>query len=132
MRFRGDIGEIYAGCTGDIDASHLRVRDQAAQMRQREPAAAHGVGLRLYALAPVRLPRRDDRDVIDHLVARRPRPIVHLRVRVRARLGDRVGIKVRVTVTVTVRARVRVSLGIRVRVRVTVTVRARVRARGSG
>ena len=107
-RYTRDIREICARCTGDIDATHLRVRDQAAQMRQREPAPTHGVGLRLYALAPVRLPRRDDRDVIDHLVARRPRPIVHLRVRVRARLGDRVGIRVRVTVTVAVRARVRV------------------------
>ena len=75
--------------------------------------AAHGVGLRLDALAPVRLPRRDDRDVIDHLVARRPRPIVHLRVRVRGRLGgmvgDTVGIRVRVTVTVRARVRVRGS-----------------------
>ena len=87
-RYTRDIREMYARCTGDIDATHLRVRDQAAQMRQREPAAAHGVGLRLYALAPVRLPRRDDRDVIDHLVARRPRPIVHLRVRVRVGVRD--------------------------------------------
>ena len=81
---------MYARCTGDIDATHLRVRDQAAQMRQRELAAAQGVGLRLDALAPVRLPRRDERDVIDHLVARRPRPIVHrpLARQAAARAGD--------------------------------------------
>eukprot|EP00964_Phaeocystis_antarctica_P065644 scaffold39621_cov46-Phaeocystis_antarctica.AAC.2 len=62
---------------------------------------AHGVGLGLGALAPMRLPLRD------HLVRVR----VRVRVRVKARLKVRVGVRVRVRFRV--RFRVRVSARVR-------------------